>query len=187
MKKERKQRCSWNLSVMFHLFLNISLPFFRTASHSMVHHQEDGSLTTTVYRKPTHTDHYLSFSSHHPSMHKRAVIKSLMDWAERIPTTKSNRSKEKQRVISTLQSNGYPKRFILDASKPKPPLKDTVNVAESGRGYSTIPYVNGTSEPIKRVLENHGIKVAFKPYQTMSQMFPKPKDQMDKEETHDPV
>ncbi|XP_068756578.1 uncharacterized protein [Montipora capricornis] len=154
---------------------------------TMVHHQEDGRLTTTVYRKPTHTDRYLSFSSHHPSMHKRAVVKSLMDRAERIPTTKSDRSKEKQRVISTLQSNGYPKRFILDASKPKRPPKDTINAAESGRGYSTIPYVSGTSEPIKRVLENHGIKVAFKPYQTMSQMFPKPKDQIDKEETRGPV
>ncbi|XP_068719627.1 uncharacterized protein [Montipora capricornis] len=120
-------------------------------------------------------------------MHKRAVVKSLMDRAERIPTTKSDRGKEKQRVISTLQSNGYPKRFILDASKPKPPSKDTINAAESGRGYSTIPYVSGTSEPIKRVLENHGIKVAFKPYQTMSQMFPKPKDQIDKEETRGPV
>ena len=45
--------------------------------------------------------------------------------------------------------------------------------AESVQGYSTIPYVSGTSEPIKRVLENHGIKVTFKPYQTISKMFPK--------------
>ena len=95
---------------------------------------------------------YLILSSHHPSMHKRAVIKSLLDRGKKIPTTKSDQSKEKQRVISTLQSNGYPKRFILDANKPKPPLKDTINAAESGRGCITIPYVSGTSEPIKRVL-----------------------------------
>ena len=130
----------------------------------MLHHQEDGRLTATVYRKPTHTDRYLSFSSHHPSMHKRAVVKSLMDHAAKIPTTKSDQIKEKQRVISTLQSNGYPKRFILDASNFKPSVKDTTTpFAESVRGYSTIPYVSRTSEPIKRVLENHGIKVAFKP------------------------
>ena len=89
---------------------------------SMVHHQEDGRLTTTAYPKPTHTDRYLSFSSHHPSMHKRAVVKSLTDRAAKIPTTKFDQIKEKQRIISTLQSNGYPKCFILDASKPKPPL-----------------------------------------------------------------
>ena len=55
---------------------------------TMAHHQEDGRLTTTVYRKPTQTDRYLSFSSHHPSMHKRAVIKSLMDRAEKNPHNK---------------------------------------------------------------------------------------------------
>ena len=55
---------------------------------TMVHHQEDGRLTATVCRKPNHIDRYVSFSSHHPSMHKRAVVKSLMDRAEKIPTLK---------------------------------------------------------------------------------------------------
>lgn len=32
-KLEGKQRRSWNLWVMFHLFLKISSPFFRTAAH----------------------------------------------------------------------------------------------------------------------------------------------------------
>ena len=39
--------------------------------------QDDGQLSTKVYRKSTHTERYLSFDSHHPVAHKRAVIKSL--------------------------------------------------------------------------------------------------------------
>ena len=34
-------------------------------------------LWTTIYHKPTHTDRYLQFNSHHPLHHKLAVAKTL--------------------------------------------------------------------------------------------------------------
>ena len=49
------------------------LPFLDT---EITHHQ-DGSLSTKVYRKKTHTDKYLSFESHHQLAHKNAVGKTL--------------------------------------------------------------------------------------------------------------
>ncbi len=49
----------------------------------IVHHS-DGSLTTKVYRKTTHTDNYLSFDSHHLLQHKNAVSKTLFNRAEKI-------------------------------------------------------------------------------------------------------
>ena len=36
--------------------------------------QDNGRLSTKVYRKPTHNERHLSFHSHHPVAHKRAVV-----------------------------------------------------------------------------------------------------------------
>ena len=38
---------------------------------------ENGRLTTTVYRKPTHTDMYLKWDSHHPISEKYSVVGTL--------------------------------------------------------------------------------------------------------------
>ena len=61
---------------------NGSLSFLDT----LVTHHDDGSLSTSVYRKKTHTDRYLDFTSHHPLAHKVAVARTLMTRANRICT-----------------------------------------------------------------------------------------------------
>ena len=54
----------------------------RLAVHDPLHQRmDDGSLDVIVYRKPTHTDWYLDFHSHHPPQVKRDLVKCLFDRA----------------------------------------------------------------------------------------------------------
>ena len=67
-----------------------SIPFLDTS----VIRDSNGFLTTSVYRKPTHTDQYLAHDSHHPQSVKRGIVKCLYDRAKHLITTPSVISKE---------------------------------------------------------------------------------------------
>ena len=45
------------------------------------------------------------------------------------------------------------------------------------RKWTILPYVQGTTERISRILSKHKIKVIFKPQRKIAQLLPNPKDQ----------
>ena len=61
--------------------------------------EPDGRLAISVYRKPTHTDQYLAFDSHHPHSVKRGIVKYLYERAKRLVPKPSVISEEKKHVI----------------------------------------------------------------------------------------
>ena len=54
-------------------------------------------------------------------------------------------------------------------------------------GFAVIPYIQGVTEPIKRILNSHNVKVAQKPFQTLGHIFAKPKDPVTKEQRNDAI
>ena len=42
--------------------------------------------------------------------------------------------------------------------------------------YVVLPYINGSTEPLKRLLKRYGIRTTTKPLRTLEQGFPSPKD-----------
>ena len=122
-----------------------------------VYRGEQGNLETSVYRKPTHNDKYLAFDSHHPICHKKSVAKTLLY------------------VSNVLKANGYTKTFLCNWQKPVTNSK-ALDEREPATGFAVIPYIQGVTEPIKRILNSHNVKVAQKPFQTLRHIFAKPKD-----------
>ena len=84
------------------------LPFLDT---QITRHQ-DGSLSTKVYWKKTHTDKYLDFRSHHPLAHKFAVVRTLFHQADSLCSSVLDQDDEKKHVVRALKRNGYPHRVM---------------------------------------------------------------------------
>ena len=76
---------------------------------SLVKRNENGTISVSVYRKPTHTNQYLNFDSHHPLNQKLGVVHTLYHRCESIVTTDPEKTKEKQLIAKSLTSCGYPK------------------------------------------------------------------------------
>ena len=69
---------------------------------------EEGRLNTTVYRKPTHTDQYLHWDSHHAIPSKYSVIGTLYHRVKNICSSPQLLQKEEQHLSKTLKRYKYP-------------------------------------------------------------------------------
>ena len=68
---------------------------------------EDGSLNTKVYRKPTHTDLYLQWDSHHAIAAKYSVINTLHHRAKAVCSNKQLLKEEEVHLQKVLTENKY--------------------------------------------------------------------------------
>ena len=88
---------------------NGSIPFLDT----ILKPEADGSLSITVYRKPTHTDQYLQWDSHHHLSAKFSVIQTLSHRASTMCSNPELLQKEKDHLRKALTKCNYPK-WALD-------------------------------------------------------------------------
>ena len=146
----------------------------------VIRHQ-DNTLSTTIYQKPTHTNRYLQFTSHHPKHHKLSVARSLCSRLKSHISdhnTNTESLTQTKRIQHALSINGYPKKYfqraqtcfrssLLSSSKP------------SYTSFTSLPYIQGMSDKIQRVLNEVGVKVGMKPYLTIQKLLPSLKDPLD--------
>ena len=97
-----------------------------------------GNLETSVYRKPTHTDKYLAFDSHHPICHKKSVAKTLLRRADCLPSSLDSKAEERKYVSHVLEANGYTKTFLRNCQKPVT-TNTTPDEREPATGSAVIP------------------------------------------------
>ena len=81
-----------------------SLPFLDT----LITIQPDNTLSTTVYRKPTHTDQYLHWYSNHHITAKQSVFNTLAHRAKTVSSTQYSLDKELDHNKTVLKHCQFP-------------------------------------------------------------------------------
>ena len=147
----------------------------------------EGKLETTVYRKPTHTDLYLQWDSHHNIPAKYSVIGTLLHRAKTICSSPQHLQKEEQHLTSALKRCKYT-AWALNRIQLKN-TKDSVN-KNNNRGtkptrpeqsninkpHIVVPYHQGLSENFKRTCSRFGVQVHLKGGLTIRNLLMSSKD-----------
>jgi len=134
--------------------------------------RKDNAIITDVYRKPTHTNRHLDFFSHHDKQHKISTAETLLHHATKLPRTKQGKEAELNHVTDALHSNNYPQNVISNILKRKSSTQCTNSIPtpeelvcmffkwatpSDSSSYAVLPYINGISQPLNRLLQKHDI------------------------------
>ena len=163
-----------------------SIPFLDT----IVKPEDNGSLSITVYRKPTHTDQYLQWDSHHNLSAKFSVINMLSHRAKTVCSNPELLIQEKEHLRKGLTQCKYP-NWALDnvekrLNRPTSEAIDGFNNQGTNstpaatrevksKGHIVIPYAQGLCESIKKICGRYRIQTHFKGGSTIKNLLVPPR------------
>jgi hypothetical protein len=147
--------------------------------------QAEDKLSTSLYRKPTHTGLYMLWDSSQNRRYKLGLIKTLVIRIYRICSTKQIITNELNLLRVTLANNGYPphiiKRGISEGeilirtmSQRKEDKKDNKKVmffTIKYYGQESIVFASRIKKICRKLLPNLIIQFAFKKHMSLKSVF----------------
>ncbi|XP_015439279.1 PREDICTED: uncharacterized protein LOC107194204 [Dufourea novaeangliae] len=143
----------------------------------LVTRKPDGSLGHQVYRKPIRTNRYIHASSHHHPARRNSVISSLIYRVISI-SEKEHLPQELNHIRNTLQQNGFSISKInrtIDRIMHPNDRQFTFNNNDK-QNTTFLPYIQGTTDRIIKILRKHNIKTIFTTHTKTKQMLTSSKD-----------
>ena len=144
--------------------------------------QATGTLSFTVYQKPTHTDQYLQFTSNQPLQHKLGVIRTLHHRCNTICSSQEAKLQEIDHLKKVLSISGYTKSAWVTATKKKAPTVPQDPNRNKPKGSIPLPYVGPMTDILCRTIRKAGVTVHLRPYNTLRGRLVHPKDKVPKDE-----
>ena len=144
---------------------------------------KDGSLDTTVYRKPTNTNQYMHWDSHHTISSKYSVVGTLHHRAKTICSNRQLLQQEEKHLSKVLMNYKYPIWALnwvkMKMNKPAQRKKNNKNTTQENTNlkfYITVPYHKGLSESVKKKCNSYGVQVYFRGGTIIKNLLMAPKD-----------
>ena len=162
-----------NIKFTFELEKDGSIPFLDTR----ISRKPEGSLKFTVYRKPTHTNQYLNFESHHPLHQKLGVVHTLFNRCDTVVSDPKDREDETTTISTALSQCGYP-RWTFKRKNKTNTTQSTKDRTAQRKYPVVIPYIKGLSEAVSRIMKKHGISTTMKPCNKLRDILVHPKDKI---------
>ena len=137
-----------------------SLPFLDT----LVTIEPDNTFSTTVYRKPTHTDQYLHWDSNHHITAKQSVFNTLAHRAKVVSSSQDKLDQELQHIKTALQQCQFPNwalnQWLHKFTNPNQPTNhnstNNTNQQDNNpnkRNYHSTPYMPRIGEKVQETLQ----------------------------------
>ena len=122
----------------------------------------DGSLSRTVYRKPTHTDLYLQWDSHHIISSKYSVVSTLHHRARAVGSNLQLLQKEEY-LHKVLARCKYPAwalnriklkiRAQVQNNSKRGTSSSRSNSTNNQKPYMAVPYTKGLNDSLKEGMQ----------------------------------
>ena len=144
--------------------------------------RHENSLSFSIYRKPTHTDQYLHFTSSHHMSAKNSVVHTLVHRALTL-CDEEYRKDELKHIEKALNKNGYPSHLVHKAIKKQSEPQSEIKEDDQHKGITFMPYVKGVSDKIRRLLSRAGVKTFYSRSAKLRDILSHPKDPLPRDHT----
>ena len=153
-----------------------SIPFLDV----LVTPKVDGTFTTKVYRKPTHTDQHLQWDSNHNLASKYNVINTLTHRVRTLCSTPELISNELEHLEEVLRGCKYPrwaiKKILQNKNKRRPTERGKISHQLRRDAILWFHIVKVSVKALKNICQRYGIQIHFKGGAIFKNLLVSPKD-----------
>ena len=136
--------------------------FIMTSQKALLTKSGHPMATTTIYRKPTHTNRLLDQSSYNPTSHKATTIRTLTRRAQLVCDSPDSLQDETDYLNNVFSKNNYNTDFVRWNTHSNTESNTQTNVNPGPVTTATITHSRSTSETIARILQPYNICVEHK-------------------------